>query len=223
MTMQVGMIGSNGIVLASDTQCTVPPQGGHRIGEVACHTRGVSKIRLDPTKRVAIGCASDMEKAGQVAEGIIADFPILKDSDPQTRERRMWEIGDTLAGEHHVQCIVVFADPVPDMYFLEFFKVQGIRSCQQMIDKVAAGNTVNAAVFWQETYYSRRPLPHLIRLAAHQVVAASKLGFPGIGGLEMLVCNECGIDVWDEERNRKLEAETKIRHERIAELVMESQ
>jgi hypothetical protein len=222
MTMQVAMIGTGGIVLASDTQCTVPPHGMHDIAEVGIHARGESKIRIDATKRLAISCASDTGKSVEIADAIISDFPVLKDAVPHIRETRMWEIGNMLAGELHVQCIVIFADPAPDMYFLEFAKNLGIRSCRQMINKVAAGNTVNAAVFWQEAYYSRRPLSHLVRLAAHQVVAASKLGFPGIGGLEILVCDGSGIDIWDEERNRKLELETNVRHERIGELVMES-
>jgi hypothetical protein len=222
MTMQVAMIGTDGIVLASDTQCTVSPSGMHDIAEGGTHTRGESKIRINENKRLAVSCASDMVNSAQIADAIISDFPILKDALPQTREARMWEIGNTLAAEHHIQCIIVFADPIPDMYFLEFARNQGIRSCRQMINKVAAGNTVNAAVYWQEAYYSQRPISHLVRLAAHQVVAASKLGFPGIGGLEIMVCDASGIDIWDEERNRKLELETEVRHERIGELVMES-
>jgi hypothetical protein len=224
VTMQVGMIAKGGeIVLASDTQRTSYPTGRPEFATVGIHSHGSAKFRLDSTrKKIGIACACDMQKASEIADTIISELPTLSGFQSREREKRMWEIGKEIAGDFHTQNIIVFADPKPEMYRLEMFKPQDIGLCEQMINKVAAGNTVNAAVFFQEAYYDYQPISQLIRLAAYQVVAAGRIERPAIGGLEMLVCDGSGIDLWDKYRNQKLEQDAKGWTEQIGRLIMES-
>ena len=59
MTFQVGMLGSNGIVLAGDTLWSASPfQGGYLVR----NTYGSGKIRVSETKRIAIACAGHADR-----------------------------------------------------------------------------------------------------------------------------------------------------------------
>jgi hypothetical protein len=58
MTMQVGMVGTNGIVIAGDTHHSVSPMFANLMG--VRHGYGSTKIRTDEAGRVAVTCAMDM-------------------------------------------------------------------------------------------------------------------------------------------------------------------
>jgi len=66
MTMQVGMVGTDGVILASDTKWTDTRE--------LRHTFGSSKIKLTADRRVAITCARNMETSCRMAEWILAEL-----------------------------------------------------------------------------------------------------------------------------------------------------
>jgi hypothetical protein len=211
MTMQIGMLGTDGIVLASDTRCTTSPLNP---GYGATHSYGRSKIRIDHHARIAVTCARDMLNADLVAEGIISN---LKAGDWQIRERRIKEIGNEVASSFDTECLIAFADPKPAL-FKYATNAQGA-VCERIIDFVHAGNTVNAAVFWSMRYYRLLPMAQLVRLAAHLVVVAGELNTAMIKGLEIVLCDSSGCHRLSDEENRELESKARGWDESIGKLI----
>ena len=66
MTMQIGMVGIDGVLLASDTRWM-------NTGDVR-QTSHSSKMRFNHARTVAITCARNMENALRISDNIIADL-----------------------------------------------------------------------------------------------------------------------------------------------------
>lgn len=121
MTMQVGMVGTDGIVLASDTlwtQTPVVPGRGVR------HGYNAHKIRIFEKRGIAVSSARDMETANFVGDSIIAK---LDDNYPADRAILIQEIGNEClakAGDRNeAQCLIAFQKPVPSLYIFEYAMV----------------------------------------------------------------------------------------------------
>jgi hypothetical protein len=70
MTMQIGMVGSDGIVVASDTRWTHEPNNltSAQIGRaVRFGTNGI-KIKVNMTQQVAVSFAADRPSAASMAD-----------------------------------------------------------------------------------------------------------------------------------------------------------
>jgi 20S proteasome alpha/beta subunit len=201
MTMQVGMIGSNGIVLASDTRHSVNPlvsDGGVR------HHYGAPKIKIDPTEQLAVACAGDMPTANQIASRVMDELMAV---DPFNRERRIWEIGREVAGSHDAQCLIAYPDS--RLYFFQSTNSGSDVSCTEVWDSIHAGDSINAATFWTTRYYRKLPIKRLLRLAAFLIFEAHKLASGGINGLEMVYWNGAKYLHLSKDENRKWEAKAK--------------
>lgn len=130
MTIHIGMLANDGIVLAGDTKAHTRPLRGLR------HSYSKSKIKVDPTNRVAITCAVDLTGAEAFADRIIANASELKLLGWRERERRIREIGGDKVPGLEAQCIVAFADPEPDIYFFQCSDSNGILSCERRVDPI---------------------------------------------------------------------------------------
>jgi hypothetical protein len=214
MTMQVGMIGTDGILLASDTRWM-------STGEVR-QTSSSSKIRFNDKHTVAISCARNMENALRIANGITDQiksdedwqFPILKIED--IAREILDERGDPERND--AQCLIVSLRPVLQLFCLEVATVNrqvGKPYCRKINDKAVVGDRVNAAIFWTERYYAAKPIRNLIPLAAHLIVSAGKLNPAGIGGLEIVLCDASGFHRLSDASIRDLELKTNELDERI--------
>lgn len=212
MTMQVAMIGSNGIVLASDTRCTVSPilsDGGAR------HHYGASKIKIDSTEQMAIACAGDMPTAKEIADRIMAELMTVE---PFHRERRIWEIGRAIANGHDAECLIAY----PDARLYCFQSANGGRnvSCVEIIDSVHAGDRINAATFWTTRYCRRLPIKRLLRLAALVIVEAHNLASGGIKGLEMVYWNGAKFQRLSKAENRDWESKANQWDKQIGQYIL---
>jgi hypothetical protein len=186
MTMQVGMVGTDGIVLAGDTRCTRWPVGGVGVRQ----SYSASKIIISQDNQIAVSCAKDMAAAGRIAEAVISG---LQNESIHNRERRLVDIGGEEARGRDVECIVTFAGREPSLYLLQCTNSGTDIIGPQIGDFVHAGDTVNAAAFWAMRYYRPLPVSQLARLAAHLVIVAGELNSATVKGLEMIICNESGI------------------------------
>ena len=178
MTMQVGMIGSNGILLASDTRHTINPLIG---GSGARHHYGASKIKIDPTGQMAIACAGDMPTAKRIADRIMAELMTV---DPFQREQRIWEIGSAVANGLDTECLIAYPDS--RMYLFQCANSGRDVQCIEINDSIHAGDRINAATFWTTRYCKRLPIKRLLRLAALVILEAHKLANGTIKGLEIV-------------------------------------
>lgn len=201
MTMQVGMVGSDGIVLASDTRWTTSPNVS---GWTARHGYNSHKIKIDATNSVAVACARDKVDSNRVADALLQ----LANESALNRVDRIEEIGKAVAGSEDLECILVFAKPEPALYFFQYLKGKVVAR-EQVFTYVFGGDTVNAAVFWIRNYHKYQPIHQLKRLAAHAIGSAGKICPDHISGLEIVCCSiSSGLSRLPPEENRELELES---------------
>ena len=187
MTMQVAMIGTDGIVIASDTRASICPL---QSGSGVRHHRDVPKIRIDPTEKIAIACAGDTCTAIQIADQIFNEWTNINS---WNIEQKICEIGSKVANDHYAECLIAHND-----LGLYLFQSGKNTHCTPIIGSAHAGDRINAATYWTTRYYTRLPVKKLMRLAAYVIVEASRLdgGNGGIHGLEMVY--------WTGEKYRRL-------------------
>jgi hypothetical protein len=229
MTMQVGMVGSDGIVLASDTLW----QNGESTQWASTRYGNHSpKIQFDNKKGVAIACARNLELAYQVADELMGR---MADSDWEYPENAVKAICTPIYDRaperrREFQCtIAVRAATDTEVSGYKLFQLHaGMMGTalrwQPKYPVAVAGDTVNAAVFWAERYYSSwhplRPIDELIPLAAHIVLSAGYIARGAIGGLEIIRCDKQGIRRLSESSISKLITVTNEREQNIQELIM---
>jgi len=218
MTMQVGMLGTNGVILAGDTRINRQPLRGFHASWMSYDG---PKIRISDSGRVAISCAHDMQTANDVADAIFAN---MTHGDHASCEREIKEFGTAAAQGRDVECIVVFADPLPCLYFFQHVKIGETvqNQCQRITGCIPAGDTQNPAVFWGMSYYKPLPINQLKHLAACMVVAAGGLNSSIIGGFEIVFCTKDGCNRLSDESARELWFTAKEKIGRVGELIMET-
>jgi hypothetical protein len=207
--MQVGMVGSDGIVLASDTKEThAPILEKDQLWAGAQFGSNTPKIEVSHERGMAIACAFDMETARQVAKKIMAD---LKDEELEHPIAAIKEIAASVQTDEQIraQCIIVLTRPSPRMFMFQYARVEGRWSpyCQEMESKAIAGDNLNAAIFWMERYYDGTlSTAQLTSVAAQLVVSAGRLNPYTISGLEIVLCNSSGIHPLAIKENEKWES-----------------
>lgn len=199
MTMQVGMMASDGVLIAGDK---VWANNESTQYASARHTSNTTKIEINYDKGVAIACARSMELATRVAQDLLSE---LDPGDWAGPENRIKPITTKLLEQlpekrRHFQCIIATARPEFQLFHLYagLYDLQKGVECRRQDHTVFAGDTMNSAVFWRERYYSSwegSPLPidQLIPLAAHIVLSAGQIGRGAIGGLEIVRCDKDGV------------------------------
>jgi hypothetical protein len=212
MTMQVGMMGSDGIVLASDTRETHPPiLEQNQFWAGAQFGTNTSKIEVSHERGMAIACAFDLATARQIAQKIIHDLTDEDFSNPVAAIKGIAAAIQTNE-EIRAQCIIVLTRPSPRMFMFQFATVEGRWGplCQEMESKAIAGDNLNSAIFWMERYYDGSLLTaQLIPLAAQLVVSAGSLNPYGVEGLEIVRCDSSGIHPLTRTENREWESKAK--------------
>lgn len=211
MTMQVGMVGTDGILIASDTKWygtpTLPPDKLWHGGRASFHS---PKIKISYTRGMAISQAMNMETAEHVAEELIRT---LSDDDfvnpinhIRTIGKRVLDQANAFRQEAH--CLIMLTRPVPQLLIFAFAVEEGMRTpvCRKMDSIAFAGDNVNPAIFLAERYYKKAPIKSLIPLAAHLILAASALNNGAIGGLEIVFCDESGLHRISNESVQALES-----------------
>jgi hypothetical protein len=212
MTMQVGMVGTDGILLASDTRWMNTYLGLRQTG-------GSSKIRISHQRGIAISCARNMETGFAVADEIIAK---LRDKDWKYPELAMEGMASRILGQsgerQDIQLLIVLLTPIPRLFFLRVGKV-GVETkplCMRESKKAVAGDNVNAAVFFTERYYAEKPIRELVPIAAQLIVAAAELNPGAIGGLEILLCDTSGFHQLSDVSIRELETQASTLSKTVA-------
>jgi hypothetical protein len=219
MTVQVAMVGTDGIVLAGDTRHSIKPRFE---GAAARYGYGSTKIRIDDEGKIAVCCAMDMVAAKRFADRILSE--LINEGPTTNRERRIKEIGievaDGLCGGRDIECLIAFADSLTTFYRFRFMGADREASVDQIFDAAPAGDTVNSAIFWRMRYYTRLPISQLIVLASHLVVSAGELNTAMIDGLEIVLCDSNGFRRLSQDENREWADRAIERGKRIGDLVL---
>ena len=209
MTMQIGILASDGIILASDTLANRSPLPIINVRLIR-QTFGTSKIRVSADKKIAITCARDMMEAYKLADAIIAGLP------PElwaTPDQRMLEIVWSELNQHQqwrgIECLVAFVEPHPALYLLQCVKAeQGEQDsvCHRITTYAFAGDSSNQSTYWAMRYLdSLSPelnrVDTLVPLAAQIVVEAKNFNNATVSGLEIVICDTAGVRRFTEKEN----------------------
>jgi hypothetical protein len=216
MTLQVGMLGTDGIVLAGDTRLSRIPRPGFN---APWQSYNGPKILLSPSGRIAVSCAHDMQTGKAVGEAIFAGM--TRGDDPSS-EQQIREIASSVAHGPGVECPVAFSDPLPSLYVFRYAKGEyddDIES-QRVIECAATGDTRNPAVFWGMMYYRALPVEKLKHLAACMIASGSQMNSAIVNGLEMVFCTKDGCRRLDEGATVELLSTAKTRIEQVGDLIL---
>jgi 20S proteasome alpha/beta subunit len=192
MTLQVGFVGTDGIVLASDTK-----YGETRDGAGIRRTKNRTKILMDTDRRIVVSSARNMNVSEKVARTLIDEINAEEWSSPEWRIKTIAEkaMQSMPIYARDVNCLVVS----PSRRVFELFTRRQDNGadeaeCEAAMDKAVAGDTFHPALFWMERYYQpRQRLRVLVPLAAHVINVANKISPDKIEGLEIVVCDDSGI------------------------------
>jgi hypothetical protein len=196
MTIQIGMVGTDGIILAGDTRWTHDPRlrrdqhwAGGRYG-----TNG-NKIKISYERGIAVSRALDMEVAGRVADRIISELRYEDLIDPVGAIER---IGGGIPSHErrNAHCFIVLTHPTLQLLLFQFVKGDTEQEpfCKKWPEWAIAGDNTNAAIFWAERYYDESlSVDQLIPIASHLIISAAKLSTASIQGLEIIRCDASGI------------------------------
>jgi hypothetical protein len=220
MTMQVGFVGTDGVLLASDTRYT--------------DDSGMLRLPWDATKftinhdcGVVVSRSGKMMTAGYLADAIIAAS--LRNPHWFKEMGAHQIIEDAVLpriqiGSEFCQCLVAFTRPSVRLYRFQIVmmgKSWGLEF-SEISGKVFAGDYKNSAIFWADRYYRkpRVPIKNLIPLAAHLIMAAHFLNTTGIAGLEIVLCRDSEICALSTDENLKVEHRALERDRSIGEALL---
>jgi hypothetical protein len=209
MTMQIGMVGSDGIVLASDTRWTkepAKPKSEDITGRAVRYGTNGTKIKVTEGKEIAVSYAADKQSSGFVAEEIIAKLTVENAPDPIIAVQEIFNANASRRW-HHVQGFIVLTHPAVQLFRFEI--ARNNRKWSAICEPVTfgydvAGDVTNAAIYWAERYPEILTVEQLIPLAAHLIVSSHHLNTAGIGGLEIVRCDASGIRQLSLESTREL-------------------
>jgi len=201
MTLQVALVGTDGILLASDKKI-------NQSAERAAYTGLTSKIRVNYSRRIAT-CWAQYAPAADVAKQALelSDTDLLDPRGPL--ENLAEKIFEEARGENQFafpngDVILVTIGELPAVHLLT---VEGKQyRCSRRDDKAIAGNNVNSALFFIQRYYKKLPIDDLTPLAAHTILSAGYVNQTGVEGLEILRCTKEGFDFLEEKEISALTA-----------------
>jgi len=216
VTMQVGLVGTDGIVLASDLKT--------RFFDEYENFGLTSKILIDRARGLALAYAG-YEISREVAKRILTDqgiFDLENSCHRQAIERIASEVyrepfPDLVPPDRRDSEILIVSSRTP--FHFNSLEMRNENRCwlTKRYDKAVSGHRPNTATFFLERYYDRTAsIGELKLLAAHVILTASRLNPRGIEGMEIVTCTESGLHmVPDKEiegltaRSEKLDSEIK--------------
>jgi hypothetical protein len=193
MTIQVGMLAGDGIVIATDTRWTHTPDLSKlqekQVGEAVRY--GTHGIKINCTEKIAVSYAADKESSIYVAGEIVKHLE-LGQTDPETAVQSVFA-NIPKRRRFNVQGLIAMLEPSARLFKFQIGKAKGTWSCscEQSLGFDYAGDFINPAIFWIENYYDQSlSAEKLVRLAAHFIYTAHELANAGIDGLQIAECTD---------------------------------
>jgi hypothetical protein len=233
MTMQVGMVASDGIVLASDSLEYAEQRVSRfssRSGVEPRITYSASKIRVAEHGKVAVSCAGDVGESFDLADAILSRLSREFWASPEPRIEETVKTGMEKQEWRGAESLIVLSEPSPSLFLLQCLlkdEKTGERRplCRRVPMWAFAGDSTNAAVFWAVRFYrsipsESRTIETLKPLAAQIVTDGGHMSSGSIGGLEIVYSDRSGIHALSSSQNQALEAEAALRGSRIQEMIL---
>jgi hypothetical protein len=223
MTMQVGMVAQDGILLASDTLSTRQPIPGSPIGAVWFGYNS-QKILISEDSRIAVTCARDMMLASRVAEALINGLPSEVRASPQMHIRNIASVELSNAHENEIECLIALLDPAPALFHLQCLRGGSESYCPRITTFAFAGDRCNSSIFWAMRYYeatlhNSHFVLAMAPLASQIILDAAKMNSGSIRGLEIVYSDASGFHRMPEPEIRRQEEQAAIRSKKIERLL----
>jgi hypothetical protein len=190
VTMQIAMVGADGLLLASDTKIVTDWRTRRWYGAIR-EEHAESKIVISPEGTVAISCAGDMIRANEAANKIISEW---KPEEDDPRASNLKQIVRIFSGGPSFECLIARLLPYRSIVRVSYVLEAGgkmhmvVTPC---IDRLCAGDHANPAKYWHLRYYDQsRSMDDLIPLAAQLITDAVHFNNGIIGGLEIVVSDQ---------------------------------
>lgn len=211
VTFQIGMLGSDGVLLASDTCVTY---GSHLEGSIR-RTEPVRKIEIDRVKNFAFCWAGDdlgvltaEAITATISEAAYGDFKAFLRICANTAVENSQALRRINPNRHFGACTFLIVAPTSGMVLWKL-QVQNVPGqLTIMIDpkdlmgaKIFAGDQASVALFFTERYFPgdrKLRIEDLVPLAAHTVLMAGKFN-DGVSGLQIVLCRPEGFQELSEE------------------------
>jgi hypothetical protein len=208
MTMQVGMVANDAIILATDTLANREPRTDLQIRCIR-QTFGTSKVRVSSDNKIAVTCARDLIQAYTLADALIAGLTPEHWASP---EGRMREIAWSEINSQHwrgAECLVALVDPYPALFLLQCAKTaQNTEEsvCHPIVTYAFAGDSSNCSSYWAMRYFDSlssesMTVETLLPLAAQVVVDAKTFNSGTVSGLEIVICDRSGVRRFTQQEN----------------------
>jgi hypothetical protein len=192
MTFQIGLLGADGFVLASDTKATFLNKtlGGRTDANTHKIVVGADLVCAYSQDDFGLKVATEMAKISLPAKENWADVhEILTNCANDTWRAHVPKKYDGTPGSNVTPRVIACClAPCPDRLWL--IDVKESSDVRPITDKCYGGDLTNAAVFWGDRFYSvnsLQPVSNLTLLAAHSILMAHELNRQFVDGLEIYV------------------------------------
>lgn len=223
MTFQVGLIGTDGYVLASDTKLL---QIGGEAERQFRSSSTTTKLAFNKEKGTAWCLAGDRvvilaeHKFSELLKNTNGDFSEIPDLLKKAGKNAWRESFNGASSTrdrigYQRRMTVVKSDGTKHLgWTLDIFETP---DCQVFKDKTISGDAANLASFLTECFYPSpgRSVEQLKTLAAMTVLFGGRLNPTGVGGLEMVICKNGETAQVDEEEIANLELQAPALHSSI--------
>lgn len=197
MTLQIGMVGSDGFAIVGDTWKHVPSQGrswfGYSGPKMILSTSGKSLGAIARTVEISLEAVKEVFAH---LEGYSGD-----------KVEKIAEIATRIVGDHDAEFFVVFTDPSPEMYlFLK--EKEGRARCELMYGCCPIGDAGNPAYYWvMRNFDASLTVAQMVRLGALTVITGAKVNPAMIQDLEVATFDNDGLRIWGRAESKALKVE----------------
>jgi hypothetical protein len=209
VTLQIGMIGSDGFAIVGDTWKHVPAQQRAWFGYSG------PKMFVSASGKSLAAIARSIDASSQVVREV---FQRLEGKSGDKTEA-IAEIGTRVAQDLDVELFVVFTDPSPEMYFFQKEKA-GQAKCELMYGCYPIGDAGNTAYYWiMRNYDAGLTVNQLVKIGALTVITGAKVNPAMIQDLEVATFDKKGLRIWERGESAALKAEAEDIDKRIGALL----
>jgi hypothetical protein len=210
MTLQIGMIGSDGFAIVGDTWKHIPAQNRSWFGYSG------PKMMLSASGKSLGAIARTVEVSSEAVKEIFVQL----EGRSGDKVDQITEIGSRIVGDYDAEFFVAFTDPTPEMYF--FLKEKNGRArCELMYSCYPIGDAGNPAYYWvMRSCDTRLTVSQLVRVGALTVITGAKINPAMIRDLDIATFDKKGLRIWEREESAALKAEIEDFDKKIGEALL---
>jgi hypothetical protein len=211
MTLQIGMLGTDGFAIVGDTWKWLPERARSWWGYSG------PKMILSPSGNSLGAVARNVEVAFEAVKEVFSQL----EGYPGRKDEQIYEIASRIGRDHDLELLVAFTDPRPEMYVFVKEK-NGPAKCEPLYSCYPIGDAGNPAYYWVlRNCQAPLRVQQLVRVGAVAVITAGKLNPSTIQGLEIASFDQRGLRIWECEESAALKAEIEDIDQRFSEILLQ--